>query len=665
MLIGFERAIFLVLITLLLIKAYQIYRRRWAQVQLGRKPLQWTDNPATSWRRTLIYVFGNWCGLKNVTLKNLAGIQHLIIFWGMLLFGASYLLIIVIGDALGAESIIRHTSFFKPLLYAGDVSGLFLLVGLTCGLMRRIALRPARLGPHFEVVAFSLIVFGAYTLVVCYFALEGIRLNLGFISWAGPISTSGAVLVNDIFPVSVGQESFFHVLWWIQALVALGFLGYVPYSHHQHPFFAPVTIFFGAHVPQGRLTQATMNETYGGVSGAEDFNQRQLLELYACTQCGRCQDACPAHTTGKPLSPKDIIQALRQATDREAQIRPLFRKTASTNGERFPSMGETVSDDALWSCTACMACVESCPVFVSSLDKIVDLRRDRILIKSRFYPEIGNLFRDTETFGDTYGKGRAYREDWTLGRNVAILKNPNQTKTLFWVGCQASVHDRIKSVTAVFVDLMKRYDPDFAVLGKNELCCGDPVRRLGNEYLFQELCRSNVERLNGLEFERIVTYCPHCYNMLKNEYPQFGGSYEVIHYTELLSEWIQRDMLLPRKVLSSRIVYHDPCYLARGNGIVDAPREILASLPGATRNDPLNAGDKTFCCGGGGGQMWMRETGGKRINEWRINELAGYKPDVIVSSCPYCLIMLEDGLKSLGLQTLQCRDILEIVRDTL
>ena len=664
MLTVLEKAGFLFLIALCLINIIQIYRKRWAQIQLGRNSFQPLDNTATGCRRILIYVFGNWCGLRTLTQKNLAGIQHLFIFWGVLFFSVGYVLIIFLGDILGADHLVRTTSFFKPFLYVGDISGVFLLVGLTWGLIRRIFLKPDRLGPDFETGTFSLIVFGAYTLMVCYFALEGIRINLMVDSWVGPASALCSRLVYSLYPDLDDQQTLYHVFWWVQASVVVGLMGYIPFSHHQHPFFAPVTIFCGPHFHWGRLEPVTMNEAYGGVSGAKDFNQRQLVEFFACTQCGRCQDACPAHTTGKPLSPKKILQALRQATDRGAQIHPFWKNITSTNGECSPSMGETVSDDALWSCTTCMACVEVCPAFISSLDKIVDLRRDRILIKSRFYPEVHNLFRDTETFGDTFGKGTAYREDWALGRNIKILNNTDRVKTLFWVGCQASFHDRIKAVAVALIDLMNQYDPDFAVLGKVELCCGDPVRRLGNEYLFQELCRKNIERLTGLGFERIVTYCPHCYNMIKNEYPQFGGSFEVIHYTELLMEWLHRGILSPQKTLSSRIVYHDPCYLARGNGIVDAPREILASLPGVTHNDPLNAGGKTFCCGGGGGQMWLREAAGKRINDRRINELAECKPDVIASSCPYCLIMLEDGAKSLGLETVKCRDLLEVVKDT-
>ena len=668
MLTVFEKTVFLFLITLSLINALRINRRRWAQIRLGRKSLKPKDNTAAGRRRILLYVLGNWCGLKTLGRNNLAGIQHLFIFWGVLFFGIGYFLTIFTGDILGADRVVQHISILRPVLYVGELLGVFLLIGLTWGLIRRILIRPGRLGPDFEAGTFSLIVLGAYALMISYFAIIGIRINLSM-AGSGPVSGLCSGFINNLYPEVDSQQAVYHVLWWIQASVVIGFTNYIPFSDHQHPVFAPVTIYCGPHSQQGRLEPVKMNASYAGVSGAKDMNQRQLVEFFACTQCGRCQDACPAYSSGKPLSPKHIIQALRKATDEDAQIRPFWKKIRMVKREGASSMGESVgesvSDDALWSCTTCMACVESCPAFVSSLDKIVDLRRDRILVKSRFYPEVANLFRDTEIFGDTFGKGIAYREDWSLGRNIKTVNQADRVKTLFWVGCQASFHDRIKSIAVALDDLMNQYDPDFAVLGKNELCCGDPVRRLGNEYLFQQLCRKNIDRLKGLGFERIVAYCPHCYHMIKNEYPQFGGSFEVIHYTELLKEWIHRGILSPQKSLPSRVVYHDPCYLARANGIVDIPREILATLPGVTHNDPLNTGDKTFCCGGGGGQMWMRESAGKRINDLRIQELVECNPDVVVSACPYCLIMLEDGAKSLGLETVKCKDLLEVVKDTI
>jgi Fe-S oxidoreductase len=639
------------------------YRKRWKLIRQGRPVPESVEGKADGWRRVLAYVPGQWYGLKNLATGDLAGIQHLFLFWGSILFLGSCLIVNILGDVLGFHAYVRGWTIFRTLLFAGDIAGGLVLVALSWGLLRRIFLRPSRLGPDFEVGLYLLICLGAYVLVATYFVQEAVRLNLHVVSWVGPVSTRCSAWIGEWIHASGAQHTLYHACWFLQAVAVAGFLVYIPFSDHQHPFFAPITIFHGPHQLAGQLMSVVLDDAYHGIQAAHDLDRRQLTELYACTLCGRCQDACPASSTDKPLSPKRIVQALRQDMDEMGGVRAPWKAKKIGGKETGRKMGDGVAGDALWSCTTCMACIAVCPVFVSPLDKIVELRRDRVLMKSGFFPEVGSLFRDTETFGDTFGKGKAYREDWALGKNLNVLTASGATKTLFWVGCQGAFHDRTKAVAAAFADLLVRFDPEFAILGKGELCCGDPVRRLGNEYMFQKLARQNIDCLKRLNFEKIVTYCPHCYNVLKNEYPAFGGVFEVIHYTELIAAWVQQGLLTPERGTSIRVAYHDPCYLSRGNGIVDAPRRVLNALPGIEQCVLRNSGAETFCCGGGGGSMWMRETGGKKINERRVRELSDASPDLIATSCPYCLIMLEDGLKSLGLETLACKDIAEIVRD--
>jgi Fe-S oxidoreductase len=659
-----ERTLYLILMLGSLAVSMRIFSVRLTTIRRARGDTGQREPIRGGWQRMFVYIAGQWSGLQHVTAKDLAGLQHVLIFWGSICFLMSYLVVTIAGDAFGLGTGVRNSVIFKSVIGAGDVAGLLILVGLCWGLLRRSMVRPARLGPDFETVKFALIVSSALLLFTAYYALEAIRLNLGLVAWAGPISRIWADALNKLVGTPGDQKGLFTLFWWVQALLTAGFIVYVPLSSHQHPFFAPITIFQGPHQPRGRLSDVTLTESYNGVARPEDFQRRQLTEFYACTQCGRCQDACPATAAAKALSPKLIVQKLKDDMDADAGIRRFWRTggVGTLNGQ--PSMAHGISDDELWSCTTCMACIEICPVFVSPLDKIIDVRRDRVMKQTRFFPEVTNLFNDTETFGDTFGKGKAFRQDWLMGKDIRVLQPSEKTETLFWVGCLGTFHDRAKMVATAFVDVLKKYSPDFAILGKAEFCCGDPVRRLGNEYLFQQLARRNIAVLNELTFDRIVTYCPHCYNTLKNEYPQLGGRFEVYHYTELLTQWVERDPMKISGRSDMRLVFQDPCYLARGNGLVSAPREIIQAITGAKPLEAQNAKERTFCCGGGGGQMWMRETGGDRINDRRVKQLAACNPDVIVTSCPYCMVMIEDGLKSVsGFEALKCRDIIQLVRE--
>lgn len=660
---AFERAsLFFLLIVAMGVAVRTLYRR-YSLISSGRPTVATDKEKCGRLQRFLLYVPGQWSNIRNISPKDLGGLQHLFLFWGAIMFSVYYLVFFFIGDGIGFNAQLRENMFARIFLPVTEVFGILLLTALAWGLLRRIVTKPKRLGPHFEGTLFLVISLSAYVLLTCFFSLEGLRFNLGLSSYAGPVSGVLAGWFQGMAGGGVDSLApLFHTLWWLQGILMACFIIYVPYSTHQHALFAPFNILTSTSRPKGTVAPIRLDGNYRGLAGLQDFTWKQLLELYGCTHCGRCQDACPAATAEKALSPKKIIQDLRIWMDETGKIRPFWKKEQQHGSAMSAGAGDRISDDELWSCTTCMACVQACPAFISSLDKIIDLRRDRILSKSRFFPEVINLFKDLEDYGDVFGRGNARREDWALGKNVNVLAQGGEVDTLFWVGCQASFNDRNRKSAVNLVEVLGRAGVDLAILGKGELCCGDPLRRLGNEYQFQNMVRRNIEYLKKLRFKRIVTYCPHCYNSLKNEYPQFDGNFEVVHYTELLQNLIRAGKLDFGKEVPAKIAYHDPCYLARGNNIENG-RDILAGLPGVNSVPVERCGENTFCCGGGGGAMWMRETGGSKINELRVKELVKDSPDVIATSCPYCVVMLEDGVKSLGLEKVKCKDLIEIVRE--
>lgn len=655
-----ERVLSLFLLLVVASVAVRTLYRRYSLIRSGRPVPPGDQSAEGALARFLVYVPGQWSNIRSISGKDLAGIQHLMLFWGAIFFALYYLLFFIIGEGFGFAAQIRENLPARIFLSVTEILGLLLVVALVWGVIRRSLLKPGRLGPDFEETLFLLITVSATFLLAGFFSLEAFRVSLQQTSYAGPLS---GLLVGLFAGHSGDFVTIYHVSWWLQLVVMACFIVYVPYSSHQHAIFAPFNILASNPQPKGRLSTPQLSEKYRGLHAPEDFTWKQLLEVYGCTQCGRCQDACPAATAGKPLSPKKIIQHIRASVDETGNLRP-FWKSSADDGQGSGQLDHAVSDGEVWSCTTCMACAEVCPAFVSSLDKIVDLRRDRVMAHSRFFPEVTTLFRDLENYGDVFGKGRARREDWALGKNIKVLTADNEADALFWVGCQASFQDRSTKSAASLAEVLCQGGIDLAIMGKEEFCCGDPLRRLGNEYQYQNFVRRNIAALKKLRFKRIVTYCPHCYNTLKNEYPQLGGEFEVLHYTEILGDMLRSKNLETKKAEPTKVVYHDPCYLARGNGIAKG-NEILALLPGTTALEVERSGAKTFCCGGGGGTMWMRETGGEKINTLRVKELVKDVPEVIASSCPYCVVMLEEGVRSLGLENVQCKDLIEVVRESL
>jgi Fe-S oxidoreductase len=397
-----------------------------------------------------------------------------------------------------------------------------------------------------------------------------------------------------------------------------------------------------------------------GLGKIEDFTWKGLLDMGTCTECGRCQSQCPAWATGKPLSPKQVILDLRDhafakapyllaASDEEREKLP---EEVKAEAER-PLVGKdggVIDPDVLWSCTNCGACVQECPVDIEHIDHIDGMRRHQVLIESAFPVEAAGMLRNLENKGDPWGMGEARRAEWIteLDFEIPVVdgKMGDDIEYLFWVGCAGALEDRARKTSKAIATLLHQAGVRFAVLGPAETCTGDPARRIGNEFVFSMLAQQNIETLNEAAPRTIVASCPHCFNTISREYPQLGGTYEVIHHTQLLARLVEQGKLTPVTTVEEKLTYHDPCFLGRHNRVFTPPRQILEAVPGVTAEEMHRCKERGFCCGAGGARMWMEERIGKRINTERIEEALALNPDTISTACPYCLVMLGDAVNA-------------------
>lgn len=608
--------------------------RRVRLISLGKGKLEIPAGGfAARARQWVLQVFGQQCNTRNITSEDLAGVEHLFIFWGAVALSVYYLVFVIIGDGLGAAAFIRASVISKAFLNLSDLAAVLMAAGFCWGAARRNLVKPARLGPHFEGKLFLMIAVAACAVSLGYLTLEALRLNLQMSPSAGLLSSLLALIFRAAQIEPAKQVGLYRAVWLAQSYLLAGFLIYTAFSRHQHVLFCPFNIFLKLFGPKGGLSAVELDGSYSGASRPQDFERRELLDLYACTHCGRCQDVCPAHRTGKPLSPKKVILDLG-----------LYLEERSNPLREWCSLG--VSEDEIWACTTCMACSQACPVMVEHVGKVVDLRRDLVLMKSKFPSELLKIYRNLETFGDPLGMGSFSRTDWGRSVRVEHFSKAANVEVLLWVGCAGAFYDRNTEVSIALVHLLDAAGVSYATLGKDEKCCGDSARRLGNEYLFQSLAMENIETLQKYGVKRIVTPCPHCLNTLGNEYRQFGGEFEVVHHSQYIAELIEQGRLDLKRPLGGTVTYQDPCYLGRYSGIYDAPRKVLEAIPEARIIEMGENREKSFCCGGGGGRIWMRESIGERINEVRAETAMRTNADTIATSCPFCLTMLEEGVKS-------------------
>ncbi|MGQ9509514.1 MAG: heterodisulfide reductase-related iron-sulfur binding cluster [Thermodesulfobacteriota bacterium] len=591
------------------------------------------------------------------------GTMHFLILWGTLF--------LFIGKGIRLFS--PFTGWTSPpqsiYLYASFLSefgGGIILLGALMAVIRRFIVKPERLDSkpddHLKYLWALLIIITGYLIKGYRIALGGGSLPSDTFSWA-PISSLLIPFIL-ILPSDPLNELFLWHRVLIHALPAAILFGYVVLSRSslEHIFISALNVFYRPLNPKGALRPIPNfeeAETYG-VTEIKEFTWKQLLDLEACTRCGRCQDNCPAHLSEKPLNPKKVIQDLKtHLLTQGGNLIPIDRPQ---NPEPLPLVGEIVPEETIWSCTACLNCYEQCPVFISSFDKIIEMRRGKVLMESQFPNELKEVFRAMERKGNPWGVERNQRADWAQPLGVKTLAENPEVEWLYFPGCFKGFDDRNKKVAMAMVKILQRTGVSFGILGQEEGCCGDPARRIGNEYLYFMLVEKNLEAFERYRVKKILTTCPHCYNTFKNEYPQFGGNFEVIHQTEFLKGLLDQKKLVLHQESPLTITYHDSCYLGRYNQIYHPQRQLLKAIPGVTLKEMERSFDRSFCCGGGGGRMWMEEHLGKRINELRVDQALALEPNVIATACPYCLTMLEDGLKARGKEdSIKVYDIAELL----
>ncbi|MCL4504324.1 MAG: (Fe-S)-binding protein [Deltaproteobacteria bacterium] len=612
-------------------------------------------------------------GQKRV-VREPSGWGHFFIFWGFIIITVGSLETFGVGLYHGfAYWNIFGKSFAAILYLVQDLLCAGVLAALYFAIRRRFVERPERLrfrdqAAHDQEAA--IIIGLIMALIVLLFGARAVEYRLAQVEPGHyfPLSAFISVILSIPFtwmskPHLLEWFSFF---WWAHTVLILGFLVYIPFSKHLHLLGAIPNVFFRRFKPIGELTKMDLEdesvETYG-VSKIEEFTWKQNLDLYACTECGRCSENCPANLTGKPLSPKETIHNLKKHLLAKGKL--LIDPDAAADAPELNKalVGDVCFADEIWSCTTCGNCMEHCPVFIEHIPKYVDMRRFLVLMESEFPPEVQTVFRNWENNSNPWGLSFATRGDWARDMQVKTLAENPEAEYLFYVGCTGSFDERGKKVTAAMIKLLNHAGVSFGILGAEEKCCGETARRIGNEYLFQSMATELTETINGYGVKKIITTCPHGYNCLKNEYPQFGGKWEVFHHTEFLAKLVQEGRLRPAKALEKALVFHDSCYLGRYNDLYEKPRALVQAIPGLRLREMERHHHKSFCCGAGGGRMWMEETlGTQKINEARTDQALAQNPELIGVACPFCTIMFEDGLKAREKdETVKVLDVAELL----
>jgi len=623
--------------------AYSCYSK-FGLISLGAKDNR-TDNPSERFGSMMKDAVG-----QSRVVKGPFGMNHAMLFW-------SFLVLVLLNAEFLINGLIPSVSFailpagiYSVLFNLFDLVSLLVLVAVVLALGRKLFAPPYPEARSFE--AFFILSMIA-TLMIAYFFLHGAEIALGESKGSSFISGLVAQGLSSASPEYI--HSFGSTSWWVHAIVLLVFMNFLPYSKHMHVMTALPNVFFRSFDKPFLMDREVYEKdaTYG-VSRVDEFSWKDLLDSFTCTECGRCQDNCPANLTDKPLNPRELMHIIKDNLNANG-------KNIKADGAKTPLIGEgahSVSEDSIWSCVTCGSCMSSCPVFIEHYPKLIKLRRHLVEMEAKFPEELLNLFENMEQRSNPWGIAPSERTKWCSNLELNEFDS-EKTEYLLFVGCAGAFDSRSKQISLALTQVLDAAGVSYGILGKDELCCGDSVRRLGNEYLFEKMAKQNIETFKSKGVTKIITQCPHCFTTLKNDYKQFGIELEVMHHSEVISELIKQSKLKINSSTNDKIVFHDSCYLGRHNDVYEQPRDIIKSSGAQVLEMDRNL-DKSFCCGAGGGRMWLEEDLGERINVDRVQQALDQSPDSICVSCPYCMTMFEDGLKDLNKEDVRVQDIAEL-----
>ena len=641
-------------------RSYQLFR----YLMLGRK----VETFSQVVRRVLSaigHLIIQECQFKNITSKDRAGIGHLFMVWGFFLFVIYYFFFIVVASGFGISEAMEHNAVYGIYCWVMDIVAPFILIGALWGILRRYCIKTSRLeGQRTWEALLILITVLIHPVthvgkIATQIAAGSPPAGLGIA--APPISAA----MSNVYTTLASAQMWHDIWFWAHWGFVLFVLAIIGYTRYLHVVAAIINDILRAKPPKGMLSPINLKDraTFG-VSRVDGFTRKQLLDVYACVVCNYCQEVCPANFTDKPLNPREIIRGIRTNLLTNG---PLLVKGKEPALELIGDGQEgSIPEDAIWACTTCGACMEVCPVYIEHVPKIIDMRRDLVQMQAKFPEELLNLFENMEQRSNPWGIAPTDRAKWAAGIDAEPFE-AGKTEYLFYVGCAGAFDARDRQVSLAITKILNAAAISWGILGRDEKCCGDSVRRLGNEYIYDRMVRENIEMFREKGIKKIITECPHCYTTLKNDYRQYGVELEVIHHTELINNLLREGRLnLNGGGDLGNVVFHDSCYLGRHNEIYEAPREAVAAVTGNAPTEMERHHNRGFCCGAGGGRMWMEESIGKRINIERVEEALKEDPRTICVCCPYCMTMFEDGLKDKSADDkVQVLDLAEIVAGAL
>jgi Fe-S oxidoreductase len=660
-----QNIVFIVLfLAALSLFTYNLLRIR-SYLMLGR-----SENRFSNVGARLMKVLGIGIGQAKIFRDPVAGLMHALIFWGFLVLITAVTEAFIQGFYSGF-SLGLLGSFSQIIFASQDIFGALVIVSVIYALFRRYVLHPKRLkGDGHTNADATFILFMIMGVMITMF---GVNATKDFIHPEYAAYYQSHFIANLLVPVfSSDPALYYNIFWWAHVIIILTFMNYLPYSKHFHIVTSLPNVYLSKIGPQTLDTEEINFENENVFLGAGDIEQltwKEMFDGYACTECGRCTAVCPANLTGKPLSPRKIIMNIRERTGEKAPLVVNKRDIPAEIESKKLVSEYYITDEELWACTSCMACVQECPVNIEHVNPIVDMRRFLVQSESRFPEELMTVFGNMENNGAPWAYPQSDRLRWTEGLEAAVpvAAEKQEFDVLYWVGCAGAFDARYQNVSRSVASLLEKAKINYAVLGTEEKCNGDSARRLGNEFLAQTMIKENVETMKKYKFSKILVSCPHCLQTIGNEYKEFGGDYEVVHHSEFISGLVSQNKIEidETKKLDKKVTYHDSCYLGRYNDIYEEPRELIKKVNTGEMPEMKRHKDRGLCCGAGGGRMWMEEKIGKKVNIERTEEALETYPDIISTACPFCMTMLTDGVKEKGrAEEVKVKDFAELVLES-